>query len=84
MSAHPGSPASSGQKRPTNISLPSDLVDEARALGVSLSAACERGLAEAVAAERAQRWLAENSEALHSSNDYVEREGLPLARYRRF
>lgn len=31
-----------------------------------------------------ERWLAENDEALRSSNDFVERHGLPLARYRRF
>lgn len=32
----------------------------------------------------AERWLKENREALESSNDYVVRMGLPLARYRRF
>jgi len=33
---------------------------------------------------RAERWLAENDEALRSPNDFVERHGLPLARHRRF
>jgi post-segregation antitoxin (ccd killing protein) len=32
---------------------------------------------------RARRWLDENLAALQSSNAYVERQGLPLARYRR-
>ena len=32
----------------------------------------------------AERWLEENREALESSNDYVDRMGLPLARYRRY
>lgn len=31
-----------------------------------------------------ERWLAENDEALRSSNDFVERYGLPLAKYRMF
>lgn len=31
-----------------------------------------------------ERWLLENDEALRSSNDFVERHGLPLAKYRRF
>jgi len=66
------------------VSLPTDLLDEARALGVAFSAACESGLARAVATAKAARWLAENADALNSSNDYVERNGLPLARYRRF
>jgi antitoxin CcdA len=61
-----------------------DLLEEARSLGIAFSSACERGLAEAVAAEKSARWLAENAEALRSSNEFVERNGLPLARYRRF
>jgi antitoxin CcdA len=60
------------------------LVDEARALGVNLSQAAEVGLADAVARKRAEVWLAENREALESSNAYVEVHGLPLARYRNF
>jgi len=71
-------------RRATNVSLPIDLLEEARSLGIGFSAACERGLAEAVAAEKSARWLAENAEALRSSNEFVERNGLPLVRYRRF
>ncbi len=71
-------------RRPTNVSLDRKLLAEARELGINLSRACEHGLAQAVVDARAQRWLAENEEALHSSNDYVERHGLPLARYRMF
>ena len=32
----------------------------------------------------AERWLEENREALESYNDYVDRVGLPFARYRQF
>lgn len=55
---------------------------QAQASGVSRAEMAEtvqsdpRGMAE--------RWLAENDEALRNSNDFVERHGLPLARYRRF
>ena len=42
------------------------------------------GLARAVAERRAELWLAENRDALDSSNAYVEANGLPLARYRGF
>ncbi len=71
-------------RRATNISLPRALIDEARALGISISRACEAGLAEAVAAARRHRWPEENREALASSNAFVEREGLPLAKFRQF
>jgi antitoxin CcdA len=34
--------------------------------------------------EAAKRWITENAEAIRSSNDYVEKHGLPLAKYRMF
>jgi antitoxin CcdA len=33
---------------------------------------------------RQRRWLGENEPAIASSNDYVERYGLPLAAFRPF
>lgn len=73
-----------GRRRPTNVSLNTELVEEARRLGVNLSHACERGLSEQVAETRAAKWLRENDAALKSSNAYVEKHGLPLARHRLF
>jgi antitoxin CcdA len=69
-------------RRATNISLPHELIAEARELGINISKACEAGLATAVAAARRRRWLEENREALVSSNAFVEREGLPLVKFR--
>jgi len=71
-------------RRRANLSLDAALVTEARALGLNLSAAAESGLRAAVAEARAARWLAENAEALGSSNAWVEAKGLPLARHRPF
>ena len=71
-------------RRATNVSLDGGLIDEARRLGVNVSRACQNGLVDAVAEARAQRWLAENAEAIQASNDYVEKHGLPLAPYRPF
>ena len=39
-------------------------------------------MAKLLAESQAARWLAENKDALESSNEYVERHGLPLARPR--
>ena len=77
-------PATTSPRRPTNVTLPVTLVQEARAMGVNLSQACERGLAAAVAESRPERWLAENKEAIDSWNSYVAEHGLPLAAYRQF
>lgn len=71
-------------RRPTNLSLPTDLVVEARLLGVNLSRACEEGLERSVSEARRAQWLADNRAALDSSNAYVEAHGLPLAARRLF
>jgi antitoxin CcdA len=72
------------RKRPTNVSLAETLVKEARELGINVSQACEEGLAAATKRERERRWLEENAEAIKSQNEWIEKHGLPLARYRMF
>lgn len=75
--------AAVGKKR-TNLSLDSALLQEAKALGINLSQSAENGIAEAVKHYKKDLWLEENADAIASSNDYVEKHGLPLAKYRRF
>lgn len=71
-------------KKPTNLSLDAQLLQEAREHGINLSGAAETGLRAAVAKARAEQWKRENAEAIASSNEWVEKNGLPLARYRQF
>lgn len=71
-------------RKSTNLTLAAHLVAEAQLLEVNLSQAAEAGIAAEVARRRQERWLAENREALDSSNAYVEAHGLPLAPYRHF
>lgn len=72
------------QRRATNVTLDAALVADARELGINVSRECETGLAAAVKRAREEQWLAENAEAIASSNAYVEKHGLPLAKYRMF
>jgi len=51
-------------------------------VNVSPASAMKDDVASAHA--RHHRWLSENEAALNSSNEFVERNGLPLAKYRRF
>ncbi len=81
--AHKAS-VSNPARRATNVTIREDLLVEAKELAVNLSRAAEQGIGQAVAEKRAARWQAENAEAIASSNDYVERNGLPLARHRQF
>ena len=73
-----------GAKRATNVTLPVALVAEAKALGINLSQACERGLSEQVGETRAEHWRRENAGAIATWNAWTEENGLPLARYRQF
>lgn len=72
------------RKRPTNLTLDSDLVDEAKRLGVNVSQACEAGLAATVLKELGEKWKRENREAIESWNKWVDENGLPLKKYRQF
>ena len=71
-------------RRPTNISLDSGMIEEAKALGINISRACEEGLAKQISEERGRRWLEENREAIEASNAWVEEHGLPLEKHRLF
>jgi len=71
-------------RKSTNLSLDSELLQEAKALKVNLSRSAEEGLRRAVAKAKADAWLAENAEAIESSNRWVEEHGLPLAKHRMF
>jgi antitoxin CcdA len=84
MSDEAGRGARLASRKPTNVTLPEPLLQEARELGVSLSQACERGLREVVAETRAAKWLQENQAAIEAWNEYVDKHGLPLAEYRQF
>ena len=73
-----------GSRRATNVSLSEALVSEARDLGINVSRACEDGLETEVRRERTKRWLEENEAGFEAWNTYVERNGVPLAKYRKF
>lgn len=71
-------------KKATNISLSEPLLAEAKALRINISQAAEAGLAKAVAEKRAELWVTENAKAFECWNEYVEQNGLPLAKHRNF
>ena len=71
-------------RRATNVSLPAELVTEARSLGIAVSRAAEEGLRNEIARERARRWREENKAAIEAWNAYVEEHGVPLGEFRQF
>jgi len=72
----------SSPKRPTNLSLNGKVLDMARELGMNISQTVDALLAEEVQRRYWARWNEENKDAITAYNARVEREGLPLAKYR--
>lgn len=71
-------------KKATNLSLNSKVLEMARELGMNLSQTVDALLAEEVKRRYWERWNEENKEAIDAYNARIEKEGLPLAKYRTF
>ena len=71
-------------RKPTNVSLPADLLARARALNVNVSRASECGVREAVEAAEARAWAEKNADFIAEMNARIEHDGLPLEEYRMF
>jgi antitoxin CcdA len=66
----------SAPKRPTNLSINSDLLAKAKGLKLNLSATLEMALAEQVKKAERDNWLKQNQAAIEASNKLVENHGL--------
>ncbi len=71
-------------RKPSNLSLDAALVADARDLDINVSRAAEDGIRLAVASEKARRWKLDNAKAIEDTNEWVSKNGLPLARHRMF
>ena len=85
----PGEPAISqpgtkATRKPTNVSLPTDLLDRAKRLDVNISRASERGLREEVHEAEARAWAAQHADFIDELNARIEHDGLPLEEHRMF
>jgi antitoxin CcdA len=60
------------------------LIEEAQALKLETAGLDAASLKDAVRKEKERLFLIENAEAIRYENEYVEKHGLPLAKYRLF
>ncbi|MDH5552462.1 MAG: type II toxin-antitoxin system CcdA family antitoxin, partial [Nitrosomonas sp.] len=65
----------SAPKKPTNLTVNSDLLRIAKALKINVSATLEQALADKVREQQRQVWLAENLQAINDYNQFVEHNG---------
>ena len=63
-------------KKPTNVSINSDLLEKAKGLNINLSATLEMALAEQLRVEQRAQWKAENAKAIQAYNSFVEANGV--------
>jgi antitoxin CcdA len=69
-------------KKPTNLTIRCDLLDQARALKINLSQEFEQHLEEVVRRRRAEQWLIDNREAIQAYNRFVAAHGIWSDEYR--
>ncbi len=62
-------------KKPTNVSINSDLLEKARHMNINLSAALEQALTEQLRAEQRAQWRRENAEAIKAYNQFTDENG---------
>lgn len=71
-------------KKPTKLSVNSDLLEKARELGVDLATTLEDALALEVAKRQRATWRAENEDAIKAYNEHVAQHGVFSAGLRGF
>jgi len=72
----------SAPKKPTNLSINSDLLEKARNLKLNLSATLENALATEVRKMERAQWLEKNKKAIDEANQLAEKNGLFADSYR--
>jgi len=73
-----------GARKATNLTLDAEVLKQARALGINLSAVLEARLVELIRDAEQERWRAANREAVQDYNARIARDGAFGDRYRRF
>lgn len=71
-------------KKPTNLSINSDLLAKAKSLKINLSSTFEQALAKEVREAEKREWLKNNKAAIDALNELTEKNGLFSDSYRQF
>ena len=65
----------SAPKKPTNLTVNSDLLQRTRELKINLSAILEKALISELARAEAERWAKDNANAIKAYNDFIDENG---------
>jgi len=67
------------KRRAVNLTIRTDILDQAKALNLNASQAAEAGLAAAVKRAREETWRKENAEGIAAHNKRIEESGTLLS-----
>jgi len=73
---------SKATKKPTNLSVNSDLLSRARKMNINLSATLEKALVAEIKDAEKQKWLKRNKKSMAALNNLAEQKGLFSDSYR--
>ena len=71
-------------KKATNLTLNTEVLVEAKMLGINISKVCDTFLESLVRSEKESRWKSESQDFINEYNQITEKEGLPLDKWRTF
>lgn len=74
----------SAPKKPTNLSVNSDLLQRSRNMNINLSATLEKALVAELSKAEAERWAKDNNNAIKTYNDFIEEHGCFSDEFRSF
>jgi antitoxin CcdA len=63
-------------KRPTNLTINTDLLTQAKGMKINISSVLEVALANALKQKKREQWLQKNSDAISEYNNQVSKFGL--------
>jgi antitoxin CcdA len=72
------------KRQAVNVSLPAELVQNARRLNVNISAVTEAALTKTLQDAELEAWALANKKGFEALDELLERKGLPLKRLRLF
>ncbi|MEI6183599.1 MAG: type II toxin-antitoxin system CcdA family antitoxin [Polynucleobacter sp.] len=71
-------------KRAANLTLNTQVLAEAKKLGINISKVCDAFLESLVRQEKERLWKLENAKFISEYNQITDEEGLPLDKWRTF
>jgi antitoxin CcdA len=74
----------SAPRKPTNLTVNSDLLMKSRALNIDLSAVLEKALIQQLAKHAGRQWFEQNRQAIGTYNAFIESNGCFGDDYRSF